>query len=255
MIPAVLGTTALSASQSLWTPSQLSLNVWLDAADSSTFSVSSSLVDQWRDKSGNNRHFSQTGSARPTFSSNAVLFDGIDDFIAGSHGLGTNPSDFAVFFTIKMNNVTSGTCRSKIVLGNRTSNTQIAFIGMPQHFSSTAWGIRAPFADRNAGLGNATVGTHIYGLIKSGMTYFVSVNGVLSNPINISGNLIFTDVVEIGRSSPFDSLSFFSMELYELIICPISTFDREKLEGYLAHKWSLTNNLPSNHPYKNSPPS
>ena len=28
----------------------------------------------------------------------------------------------------------------------------------------------------------------------------------------------------------------------------------EKAEGYLAHKWGLTNSLPSSHPYKNTPP-
>ena len=28
----------------------------------------------------------------------------------------------------------------------------------------------------------------------------------------------------------------------------------EKAEGYLAHKWGLTGSLPSNHPYKNTPP-
>jgi hypothetical protein len=30
--------------------------------------------------------------------------------------------------------------------------------------------------------------------------------------------------------------------------------DREKLEGYLAHKWGLAANLPANHPYKNFAP-
>jgi len=29
---------------------------------------------------------------------------------------------------------------------------------------------------------------------------------------------------------------------------------RENVEGYLAHKWGLTANLPAGHPYKNSPP-
>ena len=28
----------------------------------------------------------------------------------------------------------------------------------------------------------------------------------------------------------------------------------EKVEGYLAHKWGLTDNLPNNHPYKNKVP-
>lgn len=32
------------------------------------------------------------------------------------------------------------------------------------------------------------------------------------------------------------------------------TADRQRLEGYLAHKWGLTANLPSNHPYKNVGP-
>lgn len=30
--------------------------------------------------------------------------------------------------------------------------------------------------------------------------------------------------------------------------------DREKIEGYLAHKWGLTGNLEAGHPYKSSPP-
>jgi len=30
--------------------------------------------------------------------------------------------------------------------------------------------------------------------------------------------------------------------------------DVEKAEGYLAHKWGLTGNLPVNHPYKSSAP-
>lgn len=34
----------------------------------------------------------------------------------------------------------------------------------------------------------------------------------------------------------------------------ISVADKERIEGYLAHKWGLTGNLPSGHPYKTSPP-
>jgi hypothetical protein len=42
----------------------------------------------------------------------------------------------------------------------------------------------------------------------------------------------------------------------EIIITPstISSADRERVEGYLAHKWGLTADLPSGHPYKTSPP-
>lgn len=34
----------------------------------------------------------------------------------------------------------------------------------------------------------------------------------------------------------------------------VSTFDRQRMEGYLAWKWTLRNLLPANHPYKNVPP-
>lgn len=35
----------------------------------------------------------------------------------------------------------------------------------------------------------------------------------------------------------------------------LSLSDRQKVEGYLSHKWGLTSNLPISHPYKSSPPS
>ena len=39
-----------------------------------------------------------------------------------------------------------------------------------------------------------------------------------------------------------------------LVIGPLSDADREKAEGYLAHKWGLAGNLPDAHPYKAAPP-
>ena len=39
-----------------------------------------------------------------------------------------------------------------------------------------------------------------------------------------------------------------------LIFANNSTSTAEKAEGYLAHKWGMTNLLPNSHSYKNSPP-
>jgi len=30
--------------------------------------------------------------------------------------------------------------------------------------------------------------------------------------------------------------------------------ERQKLEGYFAHRWGIENSLPSGHPYKSTPP-
>ncbi len=75
--------------------------MWLDASDSSTVQLTSGLVSQWGDKSGNNNHAIQnTASYRPTYSNNSIVFDGIDDYLeSGSDStLDTNTmSWFAVF--------------------------------------------------------------------------------------------------------------------------------------------------------------
>jgi hypothetical protein len=45
-------------------------------------------------------------------------------------------------------------------------------------------------------------------------------------------------------------------EIAEIVIydSALSTADAERLEGYLAHKWGLTGNLPGGHPHKTTPP-
>jgi hypothetical protein len=48
------------------------LAVWLDGADSSTFTFNSGTVSEWRDKSGNSRHFAQSTALRQPAVTNAV---------------------------------------------------------------------------------------------------------------------------------------------------------------------------------------
>jgi hypothetical protein len=66
-----------------------------------------------------------------------------------------------------------------------------------------------------------------------------------------------------GSSSPSDNSEFmdigrslFSGKIGEFIVLnSTSSIDRQKLEGYLAHKWGLTTSLPDSHPYKYNYPS
>jgi hypothetical protein len=64
------------------------LKVWLDASDGSTLTMNGSTVSEWRDKSGNGYHFTQsTASKQPTlsttyFSKGALHFDGVDDVMS-----------------------------------------------------------------------------------------------------------------------------------------------------------------------------
>jgi hypothetical protein len=61
---------------------------------------------------------------------------------------------------------------------------------------------------------------------------------------------------QIGLMYP-DSGYYFSGLMFEIVIAgtELITADRERVEGYLAHRWGLTADLPGDHPYKTTPPS
>jgi hypothetical protein len=69
------------------------LALWLDAADASTIDTVSGAVSEWRDKSTNGRHFTQsTANNRPSYATtvngrNAITFDGDNDVLFRSGAL------------------------------------------------------------------------------------------------------------------------------------------------------------------------
>lgn len=54
--------------------------------------------------------------------------------------------------------------------------------------------------------------------------------------------------------SNFGTQTFDGMIYETAFIHAIDTTTRQKLEGYLAHKWGLASNLPTGHPYENAAP-
>ena len=64
--------------------------LWLDASDAGSITESGGLVSQWSDKSGNLRHHTASGSARPTTGTrslngrNVIDFDGSGNFLTGN---------------------------------------------------------------------------------------------------------------------------------------------------------------------------
>lgn len=84
----------------------------------------------------------------------------------------------------------------------------------------------------------------------------VSLDGSLdgSQAFQTAGNTSDTDGDDMGLSwrpgEKFDGV------IGECIAVEndVTTDTRQRLEGYLAHKWGLAGNLPASHPYKNNPP-
>lgn len=82
--------------------------LWLDGADSSASSMTleGALVSAWRDKSGNGRDFTSTGTARPTLvastiaNKSALSFDGVDDRLSTSSVIATGGTAALTVFVV-----------------------------------------------------------------------------------------------------------------------------------------------------------
>ncbi|MFM5962620.1 MAG: hypothetical protein ACKOQ2_36645 [Dolichospermum sp.] len=224
----------------LWTPAQISTDLWLDAADSSTIILNGSTVSQWRDKSGNERHATQaTAANQPVYQATGlngrptIGFDGTNDALLSSFSLAL-PATVIVLFRVNLYK------NHGVIYGNRTSNTLglhtsasalYNFDGSGLHMLSTTL-TTTPIM-----VASAWSSSQIQSHVNGGNAFTFST----SNP-NFTG-LVIGDA-SIGSQTLNGSIS-------EIVI---TSANRQLIEGYLAWKWGLTANLPDNHPFKFNPP-
>jgi hypothetical protein len=231
--------------------------LWLDAADATTITQSGGLVSQWNDKSGNANHATQsTSGSRPTRQTavqngrDVLRFDGTDDWLSGTVTPCTSNAK-TIISVARNSNSTGGTVymntqgitdkflarqTGTITIGgdSSTNNVQIAtnLSTVWQSFTISSWtqqsSNRAVFYWNN-GTSYATTGIP---LTDSGTAGYRVGTAQASG----SGNL----------------LEQYPGDICELVVLNLqaSTDTRQRIEGYLAHKWGLTANLPAGHPYK-----
>ncbi len=250
----------------LWTPANIfgGLALWLDAADFSTIVLNGSTVSEWRDKSGNGRHgLMATAANQPTYilsglnNNPGLSWDGINDSMIISGG------------NVKLHSALSNNDNhsvSMVVRPNKISNLPVfLYIPNPPYrflFESTD----------NGGLYWNYVQDlqRIYssGFFVVNRTSFFIANKVNSTSgdayangnlrTNFGGNLAPTGTLSnefwLG-SSPSAGFNYDGL-FGEIVITnfALSTANRERLEGYLAHKWGLTVDLPNNHPFRFTAP-
>ena len=253
--PKRLSNTALPALTRLplWTPSQISTALWLDAADASTIVLNGANVNQWRDKSGNSRHFVQgTSSLQPAYSTTgwgtqpAIVFDGVDDELpAVSNWTGTGWSWY--------------------VVGQRTSTassqTLIGAVSGTDYFPIANNVIVNTNLFRNNTINDpAALSAYLNGaMIKDKNALPTMDRGVLWTNIGNKSIMGMCGVAAFGsapRLAKSISAYVFGGLMVEVVATPndSTTAERQTIEGYLAWKWGLVNSLPAGHPYKNSPP-
>ncbi len=240
-----------------WTPARIPTALWLDASDASTITTVSGAVSEWRDKSGNNRHFTQSNSSyRPLLQTSTVVFDGVDDFLTRGTMLFTSP--VYGFYTVTRNRNLSANPGIGGQLsyggGDLTTYRHFLYQNATNYYSAIQVGDYTVFLQPYTGDTNF----HIFSYEHNGSTISLhSEAGLTTTQTNGGYNGIAQTAFTLGAGAPLAPGSVFvPLDAREVIATPtpLSASDRQKLQGYLAHKWGLTANLPNNHPYKYEPP-
>ena len=248
-----------------YNPSRLidsgNLALWLDATDESTITHDSGSVSQWNDKSGNGNHAVQgTSSKQPTLTSNAInglpiiKGDNSDDVMTGNFAYDC-ADEFHVFLV--GSEISGGDCIFDIKGTNsRIVNTN----GTVGRDTSGGFGTSTPTAYVNASP-FLVYASHLNSKVATNDEFEMYSDG------NTTQETSYPSTVSLGAftSETFDNYYILDdnsggnawdggLGEYIVIRGTLSTANRQKIEGYLAHKWGLTANLPAGHPYKTFSP-
>jgi len=259
----VLGPT--KAPKSLFTPirrsfapNQISgLQLWLDAADINTLVLSGINVNQWNDKSGNRRNAVTSSSANPpTYSatSNCLQFRS-----ALTQSLTINQA---------FGNALVGAKFSIFIVGRRLATDYQGFLTGEAIATNGNLLIGMNGTSYNPGYYNGSVATvTIPNYTANDPVYIMGFDSLITQVQAVinggtpgtaaAGDLVSFAGPSIGRRyGGTGAQTYHTVDVFEEIsyVPALTTPQRQQVEGYLAWKWGLVGSLPSNHPFKNSPP-
>lgn len=140
---------------------------------------------------------------------------------------------------------------SRILIADLQNNNQVGYHNL-------YWNIHGQTAVTNQDItGHDATKVQILEFNRSGQVVSVRVNSVSGFSANSEDSITSFKKFKIDRIgmqwSANTGVGVWDGNILE-VIAVTTTTDREKIEGYLAHKWGLEADLPANHPYKNSQP-
>ena len=242
----------------IWTVNEnvQNLALWLDASNAGSFVLSNTIIQNWKDLSGNGNDMNITdGNASLTGHLNGktvAFYDGND----------------VTATTKKFSSELDQSGYSVVALSRYAGNQKFRVISSGYGLGSRNW-----LLGHHGGLlgclfvegwvDSGTTGDlnwHIFSATHESAISFN--NGVaplasfwLDGAIRTLNSGGSSDVAPAPSDIVFGGAlntekSICEVAEFVMIAIKISDAKRQKIEGYLAHKWGLTSNLPSNHPYK-----
>jgi hypothetical protein len=258
---------------SLWTLADTQAFAFYDM-NSGITDAGSGKISSWNDYLGTTaRNISQgTGASRPTLTSDGVVFDGANDFLFNSNPFMLNSTNgVTVIAIVSAPPAPIGVSQWLLCEGSSASaNPHLVILGKDTVTGQTGLDTQQIRNDANTlvtayGLNASTTTAYdstfkllTKKLNKANNTISLRTNGVNGNtPITYTPSGTFTlNRFSIGALVRDTSLVFAEFTLKGLAILDASISDADMLraEGYLAHLYSQTALLPSDHPYKTNPP-
>ena len=252
----------------LFSPTSSSIGacqLWLDAADLSSLTVTGTTVTRWNDKSGNGYYASSnTGTVTSTTNlingKNSIFFPAFSALSIKNSG-GT--ISFSVGSAITIFVVAQG-------VGNITTQNSGYFFFSNGSFLGYGTGNIAP---ANLSVTFYHISSYYMASVQNSVEVDYIVTTSTYNTPNIFaynpqiGTATFNGTVYSAATQTLPSGSYdqyiggprgdsYAYQLGEIIIynTSLATPQRQQVEGYLAWKWGLQTNLPPTHPYYNGPP-
>ena len=254
----------------LWSPSNLVLKSWLGIE--SIVSDESNKVSELTDMSGNAMNFKQTNSTnKPSFVNNQIVFDGITSRLEGdalTRQIFMNAQHAWCFAVVRRTALDASSVDKTLFASHMASSTGVRFIVQQNSSGSSTnnlmdFGTRRTDAEAfNNLLSNQKAKTD-YQIILAKVDFAggvkeLYIDGVLESSRTVTiGSTPSTQALvpaNIGAYYTANSgwIRHTSMALKSMILATseLNLGDRQKLEGWAAHKYGLTANLPIDHPYK-----
>lgn len=256
----------------LWTPDLSTAKIFLLSDDLIVGSVSA-----WKDRK-TGVDFTQTSNSRKPLvvdagENKAVRYDGIDDLLSTTNSAITSlmqgVSNAWIFAVYKQDGVYSDVnLNYRDIFRFSTSSTSslfALFASTPAQNYKPAVGARR-LASNTAQFCSATSGSSFDSvkMVLGASDYInqnfkIYVNTVNENTLTTSfgsgttANEVATCTI---GGYPGATNETFKGDIYAIVMgnTALSLAEQQKFEGWAAHKYGLTANLPVSHPYKNNPP-
>ncbi len=225
-------------------------SLWLDATDITTFTFSSgSNISQWRDKSGNGLVGSASFGATYTPAAHnnlaAVSFaSASNQRIDFGDTLKLNGNRLYMFAVAKIN-TSDGTIISR---GNTIAGGYSLFRESSILYTAV---VPSSYVQRTASTADSTTNTQLLSGTwdRTTLRLFRNATNVASTGAADATSLSDASALWIGGFPGIGA--FLQGQIMEVVvyISSIDTSQQQRIEGYLAWKWGLQNNLPTTHPY------